>query len=406
MNEQDLKTVLNKLSAQAESIRHKADITKKIERIDYWVKALTEKASEIVAMGATPVVDITQRLSDLEAERKDLQSMLTPASAADIRAFLAGVSKEVAAEVNRPQESAWKEPLSDEDLAEMNALLHVMATIDMSAWEQEERWHQYEAWACNWRITISKYSKEVVDRSPLLREIYGKLRDLMKADRPMLWYIHALDRKADLDWEARRAECEETRDRLIQGRKDQKKDQEDAQEKAIWNLKEAVRGYREAPEEGMAEAQRRLKHSIREAAKYRHLREEVAEIVAHLKTMLEDEFAFLWPKGEAEEEIPATSLTNREIISRMMRRMKAKTLVGASHGPFDRIYKGFPEHDKGRAKDLLQNLCRVGVIRAKHALIGVRVSIEPKMMPIADKLIDMQDCGMESVEAFMGEAAV
>jgi hypothetical protein len=156
----------------------------------------------------------------------------------------------------------------------------------------------------------------------------------------------------------------------------------------------------------MAEAQRKLKHCIREAAKYRHLRGEVAEIVSHLRTMLEDEFAFLWPKEEVEDDFPATTLSNREIMSRMMRRMKSKTLVGACHGPFDMIWQGFPDHDKGRSKSLLQDLCRVGVVRAKHALIGIRVSIEPKMMPVADKLIEMQDTGLEAVDSLMGEATV
>lgn len=405
MNEQDLKTIFNKLSAQAESLRRKQDITKQLEKIDYWIKALTEKASEIVALGATPVIDVTSRLSALEAEKKDLQSMLTPASAADIRALLAGATQ--AAAVAEPvQAPVWKDPVDEGDAAEMNGLLHVMDTMDLSAWEQEERWHQYEAWACRWRMVVGKYSKEIVDRSPLLRSVYGKIRDLMKAYQPQLWYIQALDRKAVVDWAARLQECEETRDRLIEERKNEKRDQEDSQEKAVWNLKASVQEYRESSEEGLAEAQRKLKHCIREAAKYRHLREEVAQIVSHLRTLLEDEFAFLWPKDEVEETLPTNSLSNREIMSRMMRRMKSKTLVGACHGPFDLIWQGFPEHDKGRAKSLLQDLCRVGVVRAKHALIGIRVSIEPKMMPVADKLIEMQDTGLEAVDALMGEARV
>ena len=228
----------------------------------------------------------------------------------------------------------------------------------------------------------------------------------MRVYPPQLWYIQALDRKANLDWPARLKECEEIREQLIRDRLNQKRDQEDAQEKILLTLKNAVREHAEAPEEGMYEAQRKLRHAIRETAKYRHLREEVAEIVAPLRTMLEEEFAFLWPKEEIEEEIPIANLTNRKILARMMRRMKAKTLVGASHGPFDQIYKGFPDHQKGRAKDLLQDLCRVGVIRAKYAPIGIRVSIEPKMMPIADKLIEMQETGFEPVDALLLEVKV
>jgi hypothetical protein len=402
VNEQDLKTVFNKLSAQAESIRRMQDVSKQIEKLDYWIKTLKEKAAEIVTLGAVPVVDITARLSALEAEKKDLQSMLIPASAAEIRALVAGTGPTRAP----VQETVWKDPLSEKDSAEMNALLHVIAITDLSDWEQEERWYQYESWACSWRIVVAKYSKEIHDRSPLLKEVYGKLRDIMRVYSPQLWYIQALDRKATLDWVDRLVECEETKDRLIRDRKSQIRNQEDAQEMALLVLKEAVREYREAPEEAMAEAQRKLKHCIRETARYRHLREEIGEIVAHLRTMLEGDFAFLWPKDEVVEESPATTLSNREIASRMMRRMKSKTLIGACHGPFDQIYKGFPEHDKGRAKILLQDLCRVGVVRAKYAQIGIRVSIEPKMMPIADKLIDMQDTGMESLESLMGEARV
>lgn len=398
MNEQDLKTVFNKLSAQAESIRKKQDISKQVEKIDYWLKALKEKASEIVALGASPIIDVTSRIAALESEKSDLQAMLTPASAADIRLLLTPANQAPVANVE-----IWKDPISEDDVAEMQALLHVMDTLDMSAWEHEERWYQYEVWACQWRILLGRYPKEAADRSPVLKQVYGKIRDIMRVYPPQLWYIQALDRKANLDWPARLAECEQTREQLIQDRLNQKRDQEDAQAKILSSLKAAVREHAEASEEGMYEAQRKLRHAIRETAKYRHLREEVAEIVAPLKTLLEEEFAFLWPKEEVEEEIPTANLTNREILARMMRRMKAKTLVGASHGPFDQIYKGFPDHQKGRAKDLLLDLCRVGVVRAKYAPIGVRVSIEPKMMPVADRLIEMQPTGHEAIDALLLE---
>lgn len=393
MNEQDLQGILNKLNAQAESLRKKQDISKQIDKIDGWIKALQEKSREIVTFGAAPVVDVTSKIAALKAERDDLKSMLTPASLQEIQSLV--------------EPTQWKEPLSEEETKELAGLLQVMDTLNMSVWSHQERWYQYDAWACRWRILINRHPKEVPDRSVAVKQVYGKIRDLMKADGPQLWYIQALDRTANVDWTARLQECETEMQRLAGERADQALFQENSQDMSIWTLLAAVREYRAAGEEFLPDEERKLRHQVRETAKHKHLREEVAQIVEPLRTLLEPEFSFLWPKEEVEEVIPSRSLSNREILARIMRRMKSKTLIGASHGPFDAIYKGVPEQDKGRAKDMLYLLGKVGVLRFKDSVIGIRISIEPKKVPVADRLINGEDTGIQAIDELLaGEVKV
>lgn len=388
MNEQELQNVLNKLTVQAETIRKKQDIGKQIEKIDGWVKALEEKAAEIVALGATPAVDVEEKIAALKAEREDLQSMLTPASVQAIQSLVAPPT--------------WKEPISEVEAKEMAGMLQVMDTLDMSAWSQEERWYQYDAWACRWRLLVNAYPKDVVDRSPLLKQVYGKIRDLMKAGERLLWYIQALDRSANVDWMARLAECEKAIELLSAERKDREIYKENSQELQVWTLMATVREFEAIKgEEFRADAEKKLRHQVRSAAKHKHLREEVAGIVTPLKALLQEEFGFLWPKTEVEEAVPTRSMNTRDLVARLMRRMKAKTLIGACHGPFEQIYKGFPEQDKGRAKEMLQLLGKLGVIRFKDSVIGTRVSIEPKQMPLVDHLIKGEDTGDPTIDILL-----
>ena len=97
MNEQELQSILNKLSAQAESIKKKQDITKQIEKLDVWIKLLTEKATELSALNVTPIVDVASKLVELKTERADLQSMLIPASIEAIKSLVDPMSKIVPA---------------------------------------------------------------------------------------------------------------------------------------------------------------------------------------------------------------------------------------------------------------------------------------------------------------------
>lgn len=411
MNEHELQSILNKLSAQAESIRKKQDISKQIEKLDGWIKILTEKATELAALNVTPVVDVAAKLAELKAERLDLQSMLIPASPESIKSLVEpsprsvqvpivpappGPMKVIVEPVSPPP---WNGPLSEEEIKEMEGLLMVMDSQDLDPWSHEERWLQYDSWSSQWRRIVSRHPANITDLSPLLRQVFGKLRDLMKGDGPPLWYIEGLDRYRMADWEKKYKDCEARLREMATARKEQVESEGDEKEQAIWTLMNLVREYPEAQDR--EEATRKLRHQVRETAKFKHLREEVAEVVEPLRSMLESEFSFLWPKNVVEETLPSRSMANRDLVARLLRRMKAKTLIGACHGPFEQIYKGVPEQDKGRAKDLLEQLGKLGVIRFKGSIIGIRVSLEPRRMPVVDLLINGEDTSVPAINTLL-----
>lgn len=427
MNEQELQSILNKLSAQVESVKKKQDISKQIEKLDGWIKILSEKAAELAGLNATPIVDVGSKIAELKAEREDLRSILTPASLEAIKSLVEPPSKSiqalelpappgpmkiivepvdplpVAAPVPIPAPApipfSWNGPLSEEEIKEMEGLLMVMETQNLDPWSHEERWLQYDSWSSQWRRIVSRHPANVTDLSPLLRQVFGKLRDLMKGDGPPLWYIEGLDRHRNADWDAKYKDCEARLREMATARKEQIESEGDDKEQAIWTLMNLVREYPAAS--NREEATRKLRHQVRETAKFKHLREEVAEVVEPLRGMLESEFSFLWPKNAVEETLPTRSMTNRDLVARLLRRMKAKTLIGACHGPFEQIYKGVPEQDKGRAKELLEQLGKLGVIRFKGSIIGIRVSLEPRRMPVIDLLINGEDTSVQAINTLL-----
>ena len=423
MNEHELQSILNKLSAQAESIKKKQDISKQIEKLDGWIKILGEKASELAGLNAIPIVDVVSKIAELKAEREDLRSMLTPASLEAIKSLVEPTSRIIQAPevpappgpmeiivepVTEPEPipaavavpvHSWNGPLSEEEIKEMEGLLMVMETLDLDPWSHEERWLQYDSWSSQWRRLVSRHPANVCDLSPLLRQVFGKLRDLMKGDGPPLWYIEGLDRNRKADWEAKYKDCENRLREMAAARKEQIESEGDEKEQAIWTLMNMVRDFNTMPDQ--EEARRKLRHQVRETAKFKHLREEVAEVVEPLRPMLESEFSFLWHRHVAEETLPSRSMTNRDLVARLLRRMKAKTLIGACHGPFEQIYKGVPDQDKGRAKEILEQLGKLGVIRFKGSIIGIRVSIEPRRMPVVDLLINGEDTSVNAINTIL-----
>lgn len=407
MNEQELQSILNKLSAQAEMIRKKIDISKQIESLDGWITKLAAKAAELAELGAVPVVEVASKIAELQAEREDLRSLQTPASPEAIQSLLESPPARTTPSpvpVSVEPLTPWREPISDEDIKEMEGLSMVIDTQVLDAWSHEERWLQYDSWASQWRLLISRYPSDVVRQSPLLRRVFGKIRDRMKADGPPLWYIEGLDEKRKADWQAKYKDCEARIHELASVRKEEESEG-NTQEKAIWTLMTLVREFDTAADR--EEALRKLKHQIRESAKFKHLREEVVEIIEPVRSMIESEFAFLWGKTVQEEAVPIRSMSNRDLVARLLRRMKAKTLIGACHGPFEQIYKGVPEQDKGRAKEILEYLGKIGIIRFKGSIIGIRISIEPKRMPIVDHLINGEETNVLAINALLnGEVKV
>lgn len=369
---------LSDIKKRDEERKKREELQQRLRLVEHWIEGLKKRLEDLTAIGAVPIVDVGSKLEELKAERDALARRLS-----------------------------LKEDLAQEDIDEL--LKVISATeADLSHLSPPERWIHYEIWACRWRAVADRLVEEVVNRETVVRKCYAVIRESMDREGKHLSFIKALDKHETDDWEARievlteelakvaagRAAADEAR--AAEARRE--KEREEAQDAAVWNLMEAVRSFKETRNE---ETERRLRHCLRQAAKFEHLREEAAEMARTHRNVLEPEFSFLWPREAPAEEAPSRKLANREIVARLVRRMKSKCLIGACHGPFDLVVKGFPDHDKGRSKEALELLSRAGVVRLRSTGIGLRVSIEPKMVPAAEKFLEGGQFGVEAVDAWV-----
>ncbi len=134
------------------------------------------------------------------------------------------------------------------------------------------------------------------------------------------------------------------------------------------------------------------------------MREEVADTVVAHRALLANEFGCLWP-AEAEPDAPSPGqhLSRRELVARILRRMKGNGQIGAAHAPVAAFFKGVPEHQKGLGIEAGQILVHHGVLRCKPTGIGPRVSIEPTMLAEVERLIDLGSSGLSAVEDWLGK---
>jgi hypothetical protein len=147
-----------------------------------------------------------------------------------------------------------------------------------------------------------------------------------------------------------------------------------------------------------------LRHAIRTAARHVHLRPELADALQPYQSILDHDFGFLWRDGREEEEEadPKKTLTNRDIAARILRRMKSKTMIGACHAPEGRISKGFPPHDMGKAKEMIDVLVKSGIIRRKDNAGELRVSLEPTAIPQVEAFLAGAAMGIRDVDELCG----
>lgn len=340
------------------------------------IQAVENRRAQIAKLNVASPVDIGQLIGRLEAEKTAIERQLQMSPA----------------EILKPKMSEQDRVLADELYQE------IMGVPD-DRLEPEERWLQYTVWSCRWRQIAERAGNDVVNSDGFLKMCYARIRERMDAS-PGGGFIEALDRTVFGDWPLRQREAEDRLAFLIQARTNQAMAELQA-EQAIQIISKYTETYRIHP---IAENLRQLKHAVRMAAKMVHLREEIADCVSSLRTQMGDEFAYLWKVDAGEQDLPKSErLTPAEIVGRLSRRMFSKRLIGACHGPWDMIFKGFPEHDKGKAKNALEMLAKAGVLRKKTSGIGIRVSIEPKMLPAVEALIALKPSGLEAVDSWIAK---
>jgi hypothetical protein len=382
MDTMKYRELLGTLDRQIEEAKKEAeekgrleDLDRRIKLCQHWIDGLATRKAELAKYGvAVSSVDIDGEIRKIEEEKKALEEQFRGPAAVGIQA------------------------MAPPDHEELGRIIEEASNTVLDDMSFEERWSLYGIWACRWRILAVRVGQAVVDRERTFGKAFGIIRDRMKNEPYRGPFISALDPRAEDDWLERLTTYEEMLKKASEIRAEKEKAQ-DAQEATLFELGAVTQKYH-LPED--PEGMRLLKHHVRQAARYEHLREEVADMAAKYRSHLEPEFAFLWKKAEAEAEEPeiARKLTNREIAARLLRKMKSKGLIGASHGPYDMLPKGFPAHDVGRAKETLDVLIRAGILKAKPTVIGQRVSIEPKMLGAVDDFQKGKPFGMHAADAW------
>lgn len=343
----------------------KEKLEQEAKLIEHWIEGLSKRKLEIEALGAVPAVDLETKLAELHLRLAEIR----------ISTSSVGVG------------------LTQEDIVELDQIFDAvafnMANKDLTS---KQAWFTIEILACRWKRLVDKAGESMYLAESRFPRIYALIRDWMRGLPEQLWFIEALARDIHgKDWGARIKECE----RLLSAENDRvaaEHAQQEVQEKALEALIYEERAFSGDPN---PENERRLRHALRAAAAFRHLREEVAEIVETHRVFLKHEFSFLWPEEKAPAEPEPKHMSRRDIVARILRRMKSKTLIGACHGPFDMIKKGFPPHQAGEAAEALDLLVKGGVIFLKQSVIGPRASIRSEAMVTADVLIgggSLQDC--------------
>lgn len=348
-----------------------------VKLIRHQIETVSARQAQIEKLGISVPVDVPAVLERLHAE-------------------LGTLERQLQGEVGLPKTAR----MSEGDRALAQALYEEVMGVPVNQLELEERWTQFGIWSIRWRIIADRVGNDVVNGDGFLKMCFARIRERMQEFPEGFRFLPALDGERAGDWPGLLKIHEDKIAKLLEDRRRAEEAEQrlgDKAEEAIHALTLRVNEFRDLHDDP---GERDLRHHVRNAAKFEHLREEVAEIVSEFRPILEKEFAFLWDGGDQAEEVlqAPNKLTNQDVLSRLCRRMFSKRLIGACHGPWDRIYKGFPEHDKGRAKDGLELLARAGILRKKSTLIGFRVSIEPKMVPVVEALAQGKPSGITAVD--------
>jgi len=371
----ELEGQLEVAKRESEKKRQKEEIGQRIKLREHWISKFEEKKAEFVKYGLRPPIDIDRKISEVKAEKAEYERELVAVDAP-------------------PQGPPPAPALSDADRNEAVVLIEEVTNTAVAGMVHEERWTLFEIWSLRWRIIAERAGDEVAETDTFLRTCFARIRERMKdPSYQQGWFIDALNKASLGDWTLQLKGVQERLAALIGERK-----RAEVSEEAIRTVTEqaalAVQGGGD---------DRTLRHAARHAAKFEHLREEVAEILLPLKAGLADEFGFLWddPKEKEEPEEKREKLTNRDIAERILRRMRSKALIGECHGPYERICKGFPEHDKGRAKEAVELMCKAGLLRKKSSIIGSRLSLESKLMLNIDSVIQKRRSGIAALDEWL-----
>lgn len=392
MDTLEYRKLISVLDEQLERAKKEAETRQKKEALEQHVKLILHQITSFEArkaecekFGLRPGIDIDALLVRLRGEKAMLEKQLVMADEPVVE-----------------KESR----ILDSDRVEVNTLIEEVLNTNPVLMDEVERWTLFEVWSVRWRIMMERIGQAAVE-SGLMKRAYALIREAMNQHRTdQGWFIDALDKTKGgqgFNWELKlqvvQRKLEEARDA-----KRREREEEEAEAKMITDLYAAVGAYAKDANE---ETDRQLRHAIRQAARLDHLREDVAEMAEPFREELEPDFAFLWQNGkpeEPEENDEGRHLSNREIVRRMLHRLKAKGCIGGSHAPAEKMSRGYPSHDQARAKEAVEVLVKAGVLRRKPTSIGFRVSLEAGMVARAESFFQGKQMGIRLVDEWCAQA--
>ncbi len=285
------------------------------------------------------------------------------------------------------------EPLTEEETAEARDFFTEVKSTPIETLPKDEQSCLVRIWAFRWRLMAERMGQERIQHDADMKAAFGAVAGLR--DQYYEGSLPALKRdlKRPENWEAHLARA---RADLEQIRENNRKldDRRDAVETMLEELEALTYQFASSkgqPElDGKAADVKRFRHLVRETAKAVGMRPKIADICRSFRNALEPEFSFLWRNGESktEEEAPREKLTNRDVASRIIRRMISNAMIGECHAPIEKVYKGFAGHDQARAKECVKLLIDSGVFKWKRQGKGERISLEAKFVTQSKEFVE------------------
>lgn len=379
-----LDSQLDRAKQEAEAKARREQLETHIKLVVHQMEQLRTRKEQFEKLGVAPAVDLNPILEKLTLDKASFEQQL----------------------LDPPPLLLPEKGVEQEDRDRLVVLLRAIESTSLAGLPPEERWLQIEAWAIKWRFIVDRVGQNSMGQDRLFGKVYATIRSLMDREPESPYRSRAnepLTRPkpgtvSSTDWNERAWAVERSLLSLEQARR---RDEEQAR-----GIDEDMKGFSTAFTNHQADygaaTDKALRHAIRTAARHVHLRPELAEALLPYRASLDQEFGFLWDDGkdDGEEEVAKKSLTNRDIVARLLRRMKSKTMIGACHCPEDMISRGFPPHDMGRAKEVIDILVKSGVIRRKDNVGELRVSLEPPAMPQIEAFLTGAPMGIRDVDAW------
>jgi len=330
----------------------RAETEKELRRVMSQIAAIAPKLAEAYTLGLS-LPDADAAMDALKHEQKTLETTL---------------------ETLPRQRDTTKDAAIRADLKN---LIEEIRHTDVRDIDDDEREALYDVWALRWRIHAESFGQDRVRTDPDFKGAYALIKAAFEVS-PATHYIDALNGEKTGNWVRQLEQAKTALGTItlhVQRREAAYKDMDELRMMSVH------------PEALDGEGQKRARHLARSIGAVEPLREELADVASDLRSKLGSEFDFLWADAKREEETPTRHLSNREIAKRILSRMLSKALIGGCHGPLEKIAKGFPEHDKGRAKEAIERLVRAGVIRQKTNVGTQRVSIERVYVTPCEKFV-------------------